>query len=164
MDRIWAPWRMDYIKSKKSPDCVFCAAIDAPDRDVEHFVLWRGEHGLAILNRYPYTNGHLMIVPYEHVATIEDVSPEVLADLMCMVQRGVKLLRHAMSPDAFNVGINLGAVAGAGIEAHLHIHVVPRWKADNNFMPVLADTRVIPDSLENSYQLLKASLQELDND
>ena len=150
---------MTYIKSDKSSDCVFCQAI-AKDRDPESLILWRGEHGFVILNRYPYNNGHLMVVPFEHVPSIEDLKPEVLLDIMTMVQQSLALLRRAMNPDAFNVGINLGQAAGAGITSHVHVHVVPRWSGDTNFMPVLGQTRVIPDALDNTYNCLKEALRD----
>jgi ATP adenylyltransferase len=154
MDRLWAPWRMTYIKSEKSGECVFCKAAADPDQDKENLVLWRGEYGYVILNRFPYNNGHLMVVPYRHVPSIEDLEPAPLADLMTMVQEAIALLRRAMQPDGFNVGINLGEAAGAGIVAHVHIHIVPRWNGDTNFMPVLGGVRVIPDALENTYKSL----------
>ena len=159
MERLWAPWRMTYIKSDKSSDCVFCQAV-AKDRDPENLILWRGEHGFVILNRYPYNNGHLMVVPFEHVPSIEDLRPEVLLDIMTMVQQSLALLRRAMNPDAFNVGINLGQAAGAGITSYVHVHVVPRWSGDTNFMPVLGQTRVIPDALDNTYNCLKEALRD----
>lgn len=158
MQRLWAPWRMVYIQSDKSGACVFCAAQE-PEADREHLVLWREEHGFVILNRYPYNNGHLMVVPHAHVPSIEDLEPAVLTALMVMVQKSVALLRKAMKPDAFNIGINLGEAAGAGIVAHVHIHIVPRWSGDTNFMPVLDGTRVIPDALEHTYDCLLDALQ-----
>ena len=151
---------MTYIRSDKSSECVFCQ-IAANNRDQEDLVLWRGEHGFVILNRYPYNNGHLMVVPYEHTPSIEELEPEALLDLMTMVQQSLALLRKAMNPDAFNVGINLGEAAGAGIVAHVHIHIVPRWSGDTNFMPVLGQTRVIPDALDNTYDSLMEALQDI---
>ena len=160
MERLWAPWRMTYIRSEKPAECVFCKVVQK-DRDKENLILWRGDHGFLILNRYPYNNGHLMVVPYEHTPSIEDLGPEALLDLMTMVQQSLALLRKAMNPDAFNVGINLGEAAGAGITAHVHIHIVPRWSGDTNFMPVLGQTRVIPDALDNTYDSLMEALQDI---
>ena len=161
MERLWAPWRMDYIRSEKAMHCVFCRATSNPEEDKENMVLWRGGHGFVIMNHYPYTNGHLLVVPYAHECNVEELDTEVLAELMGMVQRCVKLLRKVMEPDGFNIGINEGEVAGAGIAEHLHIHVVPRWQADHNFMAVLANTKVIPDALSNSYDELSNALEDL---
>jgi ATP adenylyltransferase len=152
---------MDYIRSDKPEHCVFCGAITDAEHDRENLVLWRGEHGFVIMNHYPYTNGHLLVVPYTHECNVEDLEAEVLADLMGMVQRCVRLLRQVMGPDGFNIGINEGEIAGAGIAEHLHIHVVPRWQADHNFMAVLGRTKVIPDSLVNSYKELFNALEDL---
>lgn len=158
MKRLWAPWRMRYIVGPKSENCLFCE-IAAQDNDRENLILWRTESGFVVLNRYPYNNGHLMVVPYKHVPSIENLDLPILADLMSMVQKGLALLRAAMHPEAFNIGINIGAAAGAGIAQHVHIHIVPRWSGDTNYMAVLADTRVIPDSLESTYDQLLRTLR-----
>lgn len=162
MKRLWAPWRMTYLKANKTEGCIFCQKA-AERRDRENLILWRGQSGLVLLNLYPYNNGHLMVTPYEHVPSIENLSPETLADLMGMVQKSLAVLRKAMNPNAFNIGINLGAAAGAGIADHMHIHVVPRWNGDTNFMPVLGETRVVPDFLENSYDQLLQAWQEIEH-
>lgn len=161
MDRLWAPWRIEYIKGEKPTGCLFCQRA-AEDRDRQNLILWRSERGFVILNRYPYTNGHLMVAPYTHVPSLEDLAPDALAELMGMVQRCVRLLRRAMRPDGFNIGINLGEAAGAGVADHVHIHVVPRWSGDTNFMPVLADVRVMPEALENTYDTLREALRNLE--
>jgi len=161
MRRLWAPWRMKYLTAGKPNGCIFCEKA-AENRDRENLILYRGENGFILLNLYPYTNGHLMVAPYQHVPSIEGVSLPVLADLMSLVQKSLAILRHAMHPDAFNVGINIGTAAGAGIIEHVHIHIVPRWQGDTSFMPVLAETRVVPDFLENTYDLLRKALQELE--
>jgi len=161
MERLWAPWRMKYLTAEKAGGCIFCEKA-AESRDRENLILWRGENGFILLNLYPYNNGHLMVAPYQHVPSIEDLSPTVLADVMSLVQKSLAILRAAMHPQAFNVGLNIGAVAGAGIVEHVHIHVVPRWQGDTNFMPVLAETRVVPDFLENTYDLLNKALCELE--
>jgi ATP adenylyltransferase len=150
MKRLWAPWRMKYLNASKTNGCIFCQKVQE-DRDRENLILWRGEKGFVLLNLYPYNNGH-------------QLSPETLADLMGMVQKSLAVLRQAMNPHAFNIGINLGAAAGAGITDHMHIHVVPRWTGDTNFMLVLSETRVVPDFLENTYDLLLTALQELDRE
>jgi ATP adenylyltransferase len=158
MNNIWAPWRIDYIRGPRPAGCVFCRAAEE-DSDRENLVLIRGEYGMIILNRYPYNNGHLMVVPYAHVPTIEEMPAEVLGELMAMVQRGIGLLRRAMGPDGFNVGINLGGAAGAGMADHVHIHIVPRWNGDTNYMTVVGQTRVIPDGLFCTYDCLAEAMQ-----
>ncbi len=156
-DHLWTPWRMAYIKGEKTPvaGCVFCnkAAADDP---VEH-VIARSQHVYVTLNRFPYTNGHLMVVPYEHITTQEAMTTHGLTDLMVMVNRALAVLRAVYHPPAFNIGANIGAAAGAGIAAHYHFHIVPRWPGDANFMTTVADTRVIPDTLDNSFADLKAA-------
>jgi ATP adenylyltransferase len=152
-ERLWAPWRLDYIKGPKPDECIFCAAIEAHD-DAERYVVARGERCFVMLNAYPYNNGHLMISPYEHVASIEELPDETLLELMRLTQRSLGALREAYSPEGFNLGINQGKIAGAGFDDHVHLHVVPRWGADTNFMPVIGSTRVLPQSLEDSYATL----------
>ena len=159
MKRLWSPWRMEYLTVERPRGCVFCLPEPA-ERDAENLVLLRGERAFAMLNRYPYNPGHLMVIPYVHVPSIEDLPAETLTEMMLLVNRCLGALRRAMAPDAFNVGANLGRVAGAGIADHVHIHVVPRWEGDTNFMPVLADVRVIPELLADTYRKVKASLEE----
>jgi ATP adenylyltransferase len=144
---LWAPWRLEYIVSDRGSGCIFCAAAEGvPER--AKWVVERGETCFTILNTFPYAPGHLMVAPLRHVAELEELDDGETAELMALTRRAVIALRAAMSPHGFNVGLNLGEVAGAGIADHLHLHVVPRWQGDNNFMPVLADTRVIPQALE----------------
>jgi ATP adenylyltransferase len=156
MDRIWAPWRIDYVSQprKDSQGCFLCAAAQR-NRDEEDLVLWRGTHSLCVMNRWPYNNGHLMIAPLTHTADLADLSDEVLLEQMRMLRRARKVLGEVLSPGGFNVGINLGAAAGAGLADHLHWHIVPRWNGDTNFMPVLAETKVIPQSLTELWRLLR---------
>lgn len=161
MDRIWAPWRMAYITADKDDGCVFCAAAAEPEKDRENFLLWRGEHAFVILNRFPYSNGHLLVIPYHHVASLEDLDSETLGELMGMTKKCLALMRRTLRPDGFNIGINLGEAAGAGIAAHVHLHIVPRWNGDTNYMAVLASTRVIPASMEETYEMLLQGLQEI---
>jgi ATP adenylyltransferase len=153
---------MPYILSDKNNDhCVFCQKLaEGPEHDQENYVLLRARNTFAVLNLYPYNNGHLLILPYDHVRDLEDLPLEVQAEMMHLVSYLIKLLRQAMSPNGFNVGINLGKAAGAGIDDHIHIHVVPRWNGDTNFMPVIADMRVIPEWLDDTYAKLKALIQE----
>lgn len=155
MDHLWTPWRMEYILGPKAIGCVFCDKIAQGDDDIEH-VLVRGRTSFVTLNRYPYNNGHLLVVPYAHVSSLEDLPPETLLEMMLLVNRGLAALRNAMQPDGFNVGVNLGQVAGAGIAAHVHIHVVPRWSADTSFMTTVSNTRTIPETLAETYARLRA--------
>jgi ATP adenylyltransferase len=144
--------------SKDSEDeCIFCAK-PAEDDDVANLIVHRGERCFVILNLYPYTNGHLMVAPYEHVARIQDIPAETTAEMMALSQQAISVLQAKYEPHGFNVGFNQGRVAGAGVEHHIHMHVVPRWDGDTNFMPVLADTRVMPQTLEQSYEALKGEL------
>lgn len=147
---------MVYIqRDNKVPGCVLCNKGTGND-DSADYVLYRGERAYVILNLYPYNNGHLMVVPYKHTASLEDLDSETLTELMLLVKRGLATLREAMAPHGFNVGVNLGQAAGAGIHEHVHIHIVPRWEGDTNFMPVLGETRVIPQMLEETYAQLLA--------
>ena len=161
MDHLFTPWRMAYIRGEKKPveGCIFCQlAVSEDDHDQ---IIARSEHVFVTLNIYPYNNGHLMVIPYEHVSTPESLAPEVLTDLMLTVNRSLAVLRKAYNPPAFNLGANLGPAAGAGIAEHYHFHIVPRWPGDANFMTVVGSTRVIPDSLDNTYRELKATWNEL---
>jgi ATP adenylyltransferase len=160
MDHLWTPWRMAYIRGEKKPvdGCIFCQLAASPD---EQQIIARSEHVFVTLNIYPYNNGHLMVIPYEHVNSQEALSPEVLTDLMLTINRALAVLRKAYNAPAFNLGANIGQAAGAGIAEHYHFHIVPRWPGDSNFMTTVASTRVIPDTLENTYIELKAAWQEL---
>jgi ATP adenylyltransferase len=158
--RIWAPWRLAYVKDAAKDveeDCIFCAKPAAED-DEENLIVHRGELCFVMLNLFPYTNGHLMIAPYRHVATLPELDADAVAELMALAQRAITVLEQEYSPHGYNVGFNQGRVAGAGVEHHIHMHVVPRWGGDTNFMPVLADTRVMPQSLEESFAALKGRL------
>ena len=155
--RIWAPWRLRYVKNaKKSDECVFCAKPDAGD-DRANLIVHRGERCFVILNLFPYTNGHLMVAPFEHLGRIQDLPAETVAEMMGLAQAAMGQLEEVYSPHGFNVGFNQGRVAGAGFEHHIHLHVVPRWGGDTNFMPVIADTKVMPQTLEQSYEALKGA-------
>jgi ATP adenylyltransferase len=159
--RIWAPWRLKYVKGAKDDaggECIFCVKPgEGLEQDQENLIVHRGELCFVILNRFPYTNGHLMIAPYAHVATLPELDPATVAEMMGFAQKGMTVLEDVYSPQGYNVGFNQGRVAGAGLEHHIHMHVVPRWGGDTNFMPVLADTRVMPQSLEQSYEALAGS-------
>jgi ATP adenylyltransferase len=139
-------------------ECIFCAK-PAEDDDEANLIVHRGDRCFVILNLYPYTNGHLMIAPYEHLATLPALGPETVAEMMALSQRAMTILEESYEPHGYNVGFNQGRVAGAGVEHHIHMHVVPRWGGDTNFMPVLADTRVMPQTLEQSYEALRGKFE-----
>ena len=164
MKRLWTPWRMAYLKAPKKSQtggCIFCDKIRASKRqDRKNLVVLRGERAFIVMNLYPYTNGHFMVAPYEHTGELETLDGETLKEMMLLVGKGIRALKRTMNPQGFNVGANLGRVAGAGVDDHVHIHVVPRWNGDTNFMPVLAETRMIPELLPQTYDSLLAALQE----
>jgi ATP adenylyltransferase len=153
--RIWAPWRLRYVSNaRKQDDCVFCVKPGEGD-DREALIVHRGERCYVILNLYPYTSGHLMVAPFEHVGRLQDIEAEVTAEMMDLAQQAIRRMEDVYRPEGFNLGVNQGRVAGAGVEGHIHLHVVPRWAGDNNYMPVIADTRVMPQSLEESFDALQ---------
>jgi ATP adenylyltransferase len=154
MKALWSPWRMEYILGDKSGGCVFCEK-PREQRDQENLILYRGERCFVIMNRYPYTNGHLMVSPYEHVDSPTKLPTETLCEMMALVNLCLETMKEAIQPNGFNIGMNLGAPAGAGIKDHIHMHIVPRWVGDTNFMSVFADTRVISEALEQTYGKLK---------
>jgi ATP adenylyltransferase len=162
MENLWAPWRMAFIEPKTPapPGCIFCTQ-PAEQQDAKYHILHRGTHCFMMLNLYPYNNGHLMVAPYEHIGALELLAPEILADMTSQAQLALKALRRAMKPDGFNMGINQGKVAGAGFAEHIHFHIVPRWNGDTNFMPVLADIKVMPEHLDSVYQKLLQALDEV---
>jgi len=158
-DIMWAPWRMAYIAAEteggyEGPACVFCDLPAAHD-DARTYILQRGRLAFLVMNLYPYNNGHLMAVPYAHVSTLRALDAETLAEMMTLVQRSQEVIQEAMRPQGFNVGVNEGRAAGAGIADHVHMHLVPRWVGDTNFMPVFGDTRVMPQHLDETYALLR---------
>jgi ATP adenylyltransferase len=155
---LWAPWRIEYVTGPKDGECIFCAAASSTNTDPAHQPIDRTENCLTILNAYPYAPGHVMVAPVRHVATIEDLNEDEMLDTMRLARRAIVAIRKGMSPDGFNVGWNQGKVAGAGIADHLHLHVVPRWNGDTNFMPLLADTNVIPQALDATRQVLVEAL------
>ena len=159
MDFIWSPWRYDYIAShgERRPACVFCIGEDS-GRDAERLVVLRAAHNFIILNLFPYTSGHLMIAPYAHSNTITGADREQLAEMMELSQRAVGALQKVYRPDGFNLGMNLGEAAGAGIREHFHFHIVPRWTGDANFMSITGETRVLPEELAKTYERVKAAL------
>ena len=156
--RLWAPWRLEYLKGEKSSDCIFCSkpALD----DAESFIVHRGGRCYVMLNAFPYTNGHLMVAPYEHVGDLRGLDAETSSELMALTQRSLGAIERVYGPEGFNLGVNQGEVAGAGFAGHLHMHVVPRWKGDTNFMPVVGDTRVMPEALPDSWRKLRDAFEE----
>ncbi len=168
MERMWNPWRMAYIKSasnRQAKGCIFCDKLRGDTkRDRENLVLLRGECAFVMLNLYPYTNGHMMVAPYEHTGELESLDGETLKEMMLLVGKGIRALRRMMNPHGFNIGVNIGRVAGAGVEDHVHIHVVPRWNGDTNFMPVFAEVRMIPQLLEDTYDGLLDAFKAQEQD
>lgn len=163
-DIMWAPWRMAYITSEhdhgfEGERCVFCA-LPARNDDRATYILHRGDHCFVIMNLYPYNNGHTMVVPYAHLDALTLLSAEVTAEMMTLAQRTQEVVTRTMAPHGFNIGINQGRAAGAGIADHIHLHVVPRWGGDTNFMTTVGDTRVMPQHLDDTYELLRQGFTE----
>jgi ATP adenylyltransferase len=157
--RLWAPWRIHYITGEKSDECIFCTkpALD----DEAALIVRRGERCFVMLNAFPYTSGHVMVAPYEHTADLAGLDEPTSLELLALTQESLRAISAAYRPDGFNVGANLGKVAGAGVADHVHLHVVPRWEGDTNFMPVIGDARVLPESLEDTHRKLKEAFAGL---
>jgi ATP adenylyltransferase len=163
LDRLWSPWRSEYIASAGDADpsvCVFCKLRDDAENDAANFVLHRAAHNFIVLNRYPYISGHLLIVPYEHVGELDAAAKATTDELMDLTKRSQTALREVYRPDGFNVGMNLGRAAGAGIADHIHIHILPRWAGDTNFMTSVAEARVLPEDLSTTYEKLRGKFRE----
>jgi len=154
MKHIWAPWRMEYIRMTKSKGCILCEK-PKEDADVANYILFRGDKNYVIMNSFPYNPGHLMIVPYRHVASLEELTKDELHEHSEIIGRSIKVLREVFNPGGFNIGMNIGKVAGAGIDDHIHTHIVPRWLGDANAITVIADIRVVPQALAETYEKLK---------
>ena len=160
MNNLWAPWRTDYIKHvRKDKGCLFCRILKS-SKDKNNLVLFRTQHALVLLNLYPYNNGHLMVAPKRHIKSLELLKRYEMVDLMEAVRKVIRLLDTTLKPDGYNIGLNIGRVSGAGFDKHLHVHIVPRWWGDTNFMPTVADTKVISESLESLYYELIKNLQK----
>lgn len=162
MERLYTPWRREYVVNPKAVDCPFCDYLSQDaSHDAENLILVRGQRTFAILNRYPYNNGHLMVLPNLHVSDLEALDEATQLELMQMTTLAKHVLQRTLQPQGFNVGLNLGKAAGAGLADHLHVHIVPRWVGDTNFMPIVANTRVLPEWLDETYQRLRATLAAL---
>ena len=158
MDYLWSPWRFQYVsKSEAQTECIFCAAAKSPEHDRASLIVHRAEHNFVILNKFPYTSGHVMIVPYMHVATLLDLTDAALAELARITRATEAHLRSVYRPDGLNLRMNIGHSAGAGIAGHIHLHVLPRWIGDSNFMTVVGETRVAPEDLSTTWEKLKAA-------
>lgn len=160
MKVLWAPWRIKYITGDKEEGCIFCQK-PKEGNDKDNLILYTGETGFIIMNRYPYSNGHLMTVPYKHTNNFSDLTQEERLELMNLTAKCIDILQ-VIKPEGFNIGMNLGRTGGAGIDDHLHFHVVPRWNGDTNFMPVIGDVRVMPEYLEETYETLSKHLKSLE--
>jgi len=162
MEKLWAPWRMEYIlDSKESGDeCIFCD-LPRQKNDEQNYIVFRSKLSFVMLNKFPYNNGHIMVIPYKHESDYTALDQDILADIQQLIQKSLIALKNCMEPHGYNVGLNLGRTAGAGIDAHLHYHIVPRWSGDTNFMPIISDTKVISESLEKSWQKLSREFEKL---
>jgi len=161
MNRIWSPWRMKYIENhEKEEGCVFCNALTKED-SAANLIAFRGERAFVILNLYPYTSGHLMVVPFKHVATLETLDPSTRAEMMELTSQCMTVLQKTYHPHGFNMGANIGVAAGAGVPGHVHIHIVPRWGGDTNFMSALGETRVLPEALEDTFKRIRVGFLEV---
>jgi ATP adenylyltransferase len=161
MKKLWAPWRLEYIiNAQYEEDCIFCTK-PKESTDKENLIVYRSQHCFVILNKYPYNNGHVMVVPYLHTSDLTSLTDDVLLNIQQVIQLTIKALNRSMKPHGINVGINLGRTAGAGIDEHLHYHLVPRWDGDTNFMPILAETKVISEGLAESWEKLRRAFDKL---
>ncbi len=160
-NNLWAPWRMEYIRSfsdeAKEEGCFLCRYFEQTDRDRDNHVIWRGQSAFVVMNRFPYTNGHLLVALADHKGDLTDLTDDEMMEMSRLTRHSVRVLRERVNPDGFNVGYNIGRCAGAGLPGHLHLHVVPRWSGDTNFMPVIGDVRVMPDALDTLYAELMAA-------
>ncbi len=154
VEQIWAPWRIQYIQMEKPEGCILCEK-PRQNNDALNYILYRGSKNFVIMNSYPYNPGHLMVAPYRHIASLDELTSDELHEHFEIVSRSLSLLKEVFNPHGFNIGINMGRVAGAGIDDHVHTHIVPRWQGDANFMPVIADTRVIPEALAETFNKLQ---------
>ena len=159
MDQLWAPWRLEYIQGQEVDGCIFCVD-ESRDEDLTRLVVARGEYSYVMMNRYPYSNGHLMVSPYRHISDLSELENQEIVEIHQLMVRAQAALREVCVAQGFNIGWNVGQVSGAGITDHIHMHIVPRWAGDSNFMSVLADTRVIPQHIQETYALLASSFSK----
>jgi ATP adenylyltransferase len=157
MERLWAPWRMEYITEEPRPGCLFCRVIENPDDKDADLVVWRAQGAIVLLNKFPYNPGHVMVAPIAHKGELEELDDAQASDLMRALKRTIAVIKAALKPEGFNVGANIGRVAGAGIPDHVHLHAVPRWNGDTNFMPVLADVKVVNEHVLQTAAKLRAA-------
>ncbi len=160
MEHIFAPWRIEYIRMEKKDGCIFCE-LPAENDDENNLILYRGKYAFVIMNNYPYNPGHVMVAPFRHVGDFDSLTAEEIKEIHQLVSLMIRAIKRAMNPDGFNIGLNIGRVAGAGVEHHIHVHIVPRWNGDTNFMPVISDTKVIPQALKETYHELKTVIGKL---
>ncbi|MGQ4892497.1 MAG: HIT family protein [Candidatus Njordarchaeia archaeon] len=161
MDRLWAPWRIEYIETAIKHEGCFLCDYPKMNKDDETFILWRGKYTFIILNRYPYNSGHVLIAPYRHVSKLEDLTDEEILEMTYAIKLIMKAVDLVMKPHGYNVGLNLGQAAGASVYEHIHLHVVPRWTGDTNFMPVISNTKVISEGLKSTYMKLREKIGEI---
>ena len=153
MKQLWAPWRMEYVKSEKSDECIFCSLPKAND-DTKNYILHRGQSAFIIMNIFPYNSAHIMVSPFRHIGCLTAKNDEEIKEMNNLTRRSIEILRAVINPEGFNVGYNIGKAAGAGYDEHIHCHIVPRWTGDTNFMPVLGETKVHPEHLKTTYKKL----------
>ena len=158
MKTVWAPWRIEYILDDKSEGCIFCRALATEDA----LALYKGDRTMVVMNKFPYINGHLLVAPVRHLSGLDELNRDEMGDLLATIDQSVEILKSVMRPDGFNVGLNIGKVAGAGVEEHLHFHIVPRWFGDVNALAVFADVRVIPEHIKATFNNLKPYFKKLD--
>jgi ATP adenylyltransferase len=164
MERLFSPWRSQYIDSFQNEDkgqCVFCSIIKSTEDD-KNLVIARGKGFSIVMNKYPYNSGHLLVITNHHIADLKDLSNDEKSTFLTYVQYSQQILKHSVNPDGFNIGLNIGRIAGAGVEGHIHFHIVPRWRGDINFMPIFSDTKIISDDMHSTMHKLRKSLKELD--
>ena len=158
MKELWAPWRIEYFKKVKGKGCFLCKSF-ASRKDRDNLILLRGKTGVVLMNRYPYTGGHLMVAPYRHIASLEDMTQEEMCEMMKLTQQAIRALKKVARPHGFNIGVNIGEAAGAGLKDHIHLHIVPRWTGDTNFVTVMADIRIVPQALQELWKELRKVLK-----
>ncbi len=164
MEHIWAPWRLDYVVAEKPDNCILCEKRDTPERDEANYVLYRAEQSYVLLNTFPYNSGHVMVVPFRHVSNLTDLSDSEAGELMRTARWCVEALQETVGAEGINIGMNIGQPAGAGIDDHIHLHIVPRWAGDTNYMTTVANTRIVPQSLEDSANQLRPVIRRIAED